>query len=170
LEKVAFTRFVRDLCTYYERKIIPTAEAIDAWHQRVEKIPAEPLEWIAKRIQANSEGFPKNLPNTVWEHFREWGQANPEKISRRSTICRAEHCNGAGYIFSVREYEKGASGEYVFRCLVCNQAQETTIPYFSNQHIRDGFKPVKQRKPEVTTHSTRELASMIGKPMEEARP
>lgn len=167
--KDAFVKLVKELCIYYERKVIPTVDAIDMWHKRVEKIPDEPIPWIVQRIKDSSEGFPKNVPNALWEHFREWSQAHPEKVSRRSTICKAEHCNGDGYVFAIREYEKGASGEYVFRCPVCNQAQETAIPYFSNQHARDGFKPVKQRKPEVTTHSTRELAGMIGKPME-ARP
>jgi hypothetical protein len=153
---------VKNLCIYFERKVMPIPEAIDMWFRRCEKIPDESVEWIVKRIKDNCEGFPKNLPNMLWEHYREWLSSHPEKQALpRGELCKK--CNGFGYIFGF-SFMEGRHYEYVFRCPACQQAPESGIPIWNHQHAADYHALADQMKP--PTHETiKAMVASIGKPI-----
>lgn len=155
---------VRNLCIYFERKVTPTPGAIDMWFSRVENIPDEPVNWIVQRIKENHDQFPKNLPNTIWDYYREWLAMYPEKRAFKDRQ-NCQKCNGDGYVFAIRFSDDGRHHEYVFRCPVCDQAPEIGIPAWSQKFSVDGFNLLKNQKMPVTKTSLREMISGIGKPI-----
>lgn len=157
---------VRNLCTYFERKVTPTPQAIDMWFDRVKKIPDEPVDWIVSRVKELQESFPKNLPNMLWELYREWLASRPEKQEHRHVDC--DKCNGDGYVFALRFDDSGRHYEYGFRCPACDQSRDNGIPYWSMTMISDGYRPLEDQKKPVTRQTIREMLAGIGKPMHEA--
>lgn len=155
---------VRNLCTYFERKVTPTPQAIDMWFDRVKKIPDEPVDWIVSRVKELQESFPKNLPNMLWELYREWLASRPEKQAHRHVDC--DKCNGDGYVFALRFDDKGRHFQYAFRCPACDQAPELGIPFWSPQkHITDGFHPIPNQNRPLDKKTIREMLDSIGRPI-----
>lgn len=64
-----FASFLKGLCSYYGRTMDladeTTAAQVGLWFRVVQELPAEPLDWIALRIQQDCDFFPRNLPKTV---------------------------------------------------------------------------------------------------------
>jgi hypothetical protein len=154
---------VRNLCTYFERAKHPSMETIDMWFNRISKIPDEPVQWIVQRIKETSESFPRNLPNTLWEYYREWIASNPDKvsISKRKDCIR---CNGDGYVYATKIHGKNQVYSYVFRCPECEQAKENAIPYWVQHQFSDkGFTPIANQNKPITRKSMQEMIAGIGK-------
>ena len=152
---------VRSLCTYFERKVIPTPDAITMWFTRVEKIPDEPVNWMVQKIKEQQEMFPRNLPNLLWEYYREWQQMNPDKMVSRGHICTADHCNGEGYVFATHSRDDGQRYEYVYRCPVCNQAREFTFSAFHRHDVTIGINPVPIIRAGKSIKSVKALTKMV---------
>lgn len=152
---------VRNLCTYFERAKPPSEDTIDMWFAKCANIPDEPLEWIVDRIKDNLEAFPRNLPNTVWEYYRDWLSTYPEK-SAHKMIVDCKKCNSTGYIFTIKtNRESKMNYEYAFRCNACKQANDNGLPLWANQLVDQGYYPIPERESSGDIKSVKQLIKKI---------
>jgi hypothetical protein len=70
MEKTAFTRWLHQALSYFERKE-PSDETVDLWFQTVREIPAEALPWLYQEL-IGLEAWPRNLPGFLQTRVRNW--------------------------------------------------------------------------------------------------
>ena len=121
-----FNFFLAKLTTYYERTKPPTPVTVAIWYDRVKLIKCESLDDIRYEIFQQMESFPKNLPNVMWDCYREWQKGNKEPAATTQKQC--DFCVSEGYIFTQR-----GKCRYVYRCGQCRQATEKGIPYYGEK-------------------------------------
>lgn len=123
-----FTKFIDDICNYYERKR-PKDVTCDLWYRRLKGIPAEPLEWMFAKMVENSE-LPKNLPGRTWELYKEWLISHTERALFPKTFdcpdCRDEP--GILYVWSISP-KTHLRQTFVFNCALCRQSPYKGWPY-----------------------------------------
>jgi hypothetical protein len=169
LRAVFDTVVIQNLVRYYERKP-PVHEATDLWFTRVSKIPDESIDWMVKRIQETSEIFPKNLPNVLWDTYREWLATYPEKRALpQGIICK--HCDGNGYVFAQRLGSDNHPKEFVFRCEICDQAPEIGIPVWKlHKHEKEVYYLIPDQTVHLTHMSVKQMVDLITKPIDDGVP
>ncbi len=135
-----FSIFLKELCTYYERKVVPTVHATSIWYKRVKFMDSKALETVKFKIFENSEGFPKNIPNVMWEYYREWKGSLAQETVKEYKPCSS--CNGEGEIFLQKQHPSGQHyTNYVFRCDQCKQCK-SSYPWGNKLFLinRDGYR------------------------------
>jgi len=116
MQLLEFTKAIKELGDFYERKSEPKQGTIELWFDKVQSIPSEPVPWIVGRIEQDSESFPRNLPGALWAGFREWMQLNPDKAAHRENK-QCVDCEGG--LLWVRKYIDGRVHYAVFECAQC---------------------------------------------------
>lgn len=131
MEQFEFAKLLKELCDYYERKE-PKPGTAELWFDKVKNIPGEPLKWIIRKIEDDHDTFPRNLPGSVWGSYREWQQANPDRMTEKEYF-DCPDCN-KGLIYA-RNIKNGHSYGYVFRCARCRQSTVQTYPMVSRLEL-----------------------------------
>ncbi len=161
MQNSEFTIFLKNLCAYYERKPV-NPQAMDLWYDRVKLISADSLDTIRFQIVENSETFPKNLPNVMWEYYREWRQGKNKSSDTIKQDC--EHCNGEGEIFLQKKHPSGEYyTRYVFRCDQCKQNKCSAYPWGNKVVlINHGYEPLPEMKGADSITNVKELQEFLG--------
>jgi hypothetical protein len=161
---------IKNLCSYYERKAIPTESARDLWYAKIRNIPDESAQWIVNRIQDTQEAFPRNLPAMIWGMYREWLDSHPDKQARQQRV-KCPDCNGDGYVFVITIDKESNPHEYVFRCPVCDQAAEIGIPYWDRiAHEAAGYQRLLPGEGIYGRVPLADLTAMVAKTVNDALP
>jgi hypothetical protein len=85
MEKAAFTRWLNQALTHFERKE-PSDATVDLWFQAVKDIPAKALPWLYQEL-ISLEAFPRNLPGFMRAKIKEWLAANPQGQAKGNCEC-----------------------------------------------------------------------------------
>ena len=110
--KQAFNR----LFAHFNRA--PRREAYPSWHAKIAHIPAEALQYAIERIEDEAQAMPLNLPKALKDGWMAWQNANPERIARQRTPCKA--CDGRGEImFEKLNPDFGKTYRFACRCGHC---------------------------------------------------
>jgi len=157
---IEFKEFLKDIGIYYERKA-PNDGTIEAWFERVKKIPSEPIGWITDKIFEANETYPKNIPNTMWAFYREWVQSNPNKIAHKNYF-KCPDCDGEG-IINMSKTVNNYPYKYVARCERCKQSDLGGIDYISKiMAERHGYAVIEQpTQGPIPTHAKDEIHAII---------
>jgi hypothetical protein len=157
---IEFKEFLRDIGIYYERKA-PGDGTTDAWYERIKKIPHEPLGWITDKIYDQSETYPRNIPNIMWAFYREWIQANPNKIALQNFF-HCPDCDSEGVLYLTKTVN-GHDYRYVARCRRCQQSSLRGLPEMTKgEAIAQGYTPTEQPKAgPIPTNATGEVNAII---------
>lgn len=106
---------INKLATFYNVTKAPGMAVINAWLPKVEMIPAEAVDFILGRIQDEHDSFPRNIPKTFRQFYREWLAANPQP-ERQVRGCQA--CEG-GVLFLERTRPDGSVETGSTFCAAC---------------------------------------------------
>ncbi|WP_462327839.1 hypothetical protein [Desulfobaculum sp.] len=112
-----FASFLKGLCSYYGRTMDladeTTAAQVGLWFRVVQELPAEPLDWIALRIQQDCDFFPRNLPKTVRTYWALWLKEHPERKTSRTENSGAPCAECIGGVIYVQRLHLGRDGRHV---------------------------------------------------------
>ncbi len=160
--------FLRDLGAYYQQKVQPIDKSIDIWLEKVQRVPAEALPWIMKKITDDFESWPRNIPSAIWAFYHAWLDAHPEK---RAYIHdrKCDECDSSGTLSVLKKTERGTFVSYVFRCGKCGQSNLSGIPAARiGTLLMNGYVERPKNLEELAEFTTaREMARKIGKPITE---
>lgn len=132
-----FDTFLMEMAAFYERKQQPAQKTFDLWFAKVQKIPAESLKWITKKIQDEFEVWPRNITATLWAMYHQWQDAYPEKRAIENYFYCPD-CND-GLITAYKE-KNNVKYRYIFRCPKCKQANNRSFPMMSRAELmNDGY-------------------------------
>jgi len=85
--KQDFANFINDISRHFGKVIDWKNDEhkaqLDSWFGPVKDVPAEALPWIAGRIKAESDWFPRNPTKVVLTQWGAWKSAFPERTTRR---------------------------------------------------------------------------------------
>lgn len=139
MELFDFTKLLKDLSDYYERKE-PKQGTAELWFEKVKRIPNEPIPWITNKIYQECESFPKNLPSILWGFFSVWRDAYPEKIATRTLRDCPDCSDGTIRVWISRE--DGTRTSHLFRCGRCRQDTTRGWPMMSrDEMLSEGWEP-----------------------------
>jgi hypothetical protein len=114
--KLEFVDFVEQLAELYGKTGAITEKRIELMYRLCCQVPGEPLEWILKKIAAEHQYLPGNLPKAVNELWQAWKAAHPHRVLRSEAVkCRAPGCE-RGYIHLI--YPDGVTRGVAF-CAAC---------------------------------------------------
>lgn len=124
MELHEFRQFAQDVAEYYGRKNLTSPRQVELWHEILKTIPAEPLEWIKKKIFADLDSMPANFPKVVRLYWGEWKNAHPDRVAWQEDqiLCDAPGCEG-GWLFVEKEGHRA-----VAVCHRCGVMRRLTTP------------------------------------------
>ncbi|MFZ4436791.1 MAG: hypothetical protein ACOYOS_00025 [Syntrophales bacterium] len=158
MELYEYNKLLTELSDYYERKE-PKPGTTELWFDKVKKIPDEPLKWIAKKIESENESFPRNLPLVLWGAYREWQQANPQKMAHKRNIECADCADG---LLPVRATKEGIPYTYVFRCGRCKQSTTQAYPMATRDELMaEGYYVIPKNGEPYTGPRRRNVPEML---------
>ncbi len=132
-----FDTFLMEMAAFYERKQQPAQKTFDIWFNKVQKIPAESLMWITKKIQDEFEIWPRNITATLWAMYHQWLDAYPEKRAIENYFYCPD-CNDG--LITARKAKNGVNYRYIFRCTKCKQNHNRSFPLVSRAELmNDGY-------------------------------
>lgn len=139
MELFEFTSMLKELSDYYERAKEPKHGTTELWFDKIRKIPSEPIKWITRKIEDENDSFPRNLPGAVYGAYREWLQANPDRISTRNYFDCPDCTDG---LIWARLEKNGQRYTYVFRCVRCKQSTVHAYPMVSRLELMADYAVV----------------------------
>ena len=132
-----FDTFLMEMAAFYERKQQPAQKTFDIWFNKVQKIPAESLKWITKKIQDEFEIWPRNITATLWAMYHQWLDAYPEKRAIENYFYCPD-CNDG--LITARKAKNDVNYRYIFRCPKCKQNHNRSFPLVSRAELmNDGY-------------------------------
>jgi len=167
MNNLTFAALVRELSAYYERRNLPSADTMELWMQRVKNIPEEAVSWIIRKIEEDSESFPRNLPAQIWAYYHEWLNTFPEKRAAHSYEVEndCKYCDGTGILIAYRTKvsgEKEICYSYLFRCGHCSRAMIEAWPIRTITELQeDGFHFREMAWPSQKQKTERNVEKLI---------
>lgn len=161
MELFEFTKILKDLCDYYERKE-PKQGTVELWFEKIKRIPSQPIKWILHKIFDDHDAFPKNVPGALWASYREWQQANPDKVAVIDFFECPDCVDG---LIWVKGVHKDHVYGYVFRCAKCKQNHCQQYPMAYREELKENYEVMpKGGWPHVPKRgrNIRELVSSVG--------
>ena len=163
MELFEFTTILKELSDYYERAKEPKHGTTELWFDKIRKIPSEPIKWIIRKIEDENDSFPRNLPGAVWGAFREWQQANPDRMATKNYSDCPDCTDG---LLWARKEKNGHRYSYVFRCARCKQSTVQAYPMASRLELMADYDGIPKngdpydgaRRP----RNVREMVAEIG--------
>ena len=163
MELFEFTKLLKELTDYYERAKEPRPGTTELWFGKVKNISSEPLAWIISKIEAENESFPRNLPGAVWGAYREWMQANPDRMAVKRFFDCPDCTDG---LIWARMEKNGQRYTYVFRCSRCRQSTVQAYPMVKRDELKADYDVIPKngdpydgaRRP----RNVREMVAEIG--------
>ena len=163
MELFEFTTILKELSDYYERAKEPKHGTVELWFGKIRKIPSEPIKWIVRKIEDENDSFPRNLPGAVWGAYREWMQANPERMAVKNYFDCPDCTDG---LIWARMEKNGCRYTYVFRCARCKQSTVQVYPLAGRMELKADYDVIPKngdpydgaRRP----RNVREMVAEIG--------
>jgi len=95
MNKGDFKFFISKMASYYDSSKVIENQRLELWFEAVKDIDADALEFIQKRICADKELMPKNLPKYMLEHYGAWrAEQRAKRPKFETTDC--PDCEGDG--------------------------------------------------------------------------
>ena len=159
MELYEFTSMLKELSDYYERAKEPKNSTTELWFDNIRKIPSEPIKWIVRKIEEENDSFPRNFPSAVWGAYREWMQANPNRVASK-TYFDCPDCT-EGLIWA-RQDKYGCRYTYVFRCARCKQSTLQAYPIAVRMELKADYDLVpKAGDPYCGARRLRNVRGMV---------
>jgi hypothetical protein len=141
MKKSEFLDFVREIGNFYGMEKIVNEGRFAAWYEMAGHVPAAALDHIRKRICAERDTMPRNLPKCVLDAWREWLAANPDRRANANERAHCADCNGEGLLFYREMVDDLPAHSAVAKCGRCDNWR---------RHVGSGvdipFKTVVQLK------------------------
>lgn len=107
------------------------AKQIEEWFPLLEDIPGEPLNWIKRKMFAECDSLPRNMPKYVRGRWADWCTAHPRRVAWAAgqVTCQAPGCED-GWIFIRREGQNAVA--MCDRCAVSRKLTTAGSPLLDN--------------------------------------